>query len=237
MFCTSFATGEASSYTTTATTHNSENAILDLMTALAITPLIKAVQLVTPSTQITGEYAHLFAVTISTILHSFLDTLLDAKMMIDEAGLYKLFRILLKLQEQIATIKSMLNFGTEKQLLDEVSAWIRAQEVINIINETIFEVVGMSKRESKSQVQGGNSAIAPTSQLNTSNADGYRAGNKIISEEEKICWKNLAFLPSNSTSGFVLLRYLKPARSYGGCFKKRHKGTVFISLTINLHNL
>lgn len=86
----------------------------------------------------------LVTVVFNALLHSLLDALLEERPAFDEAGLYRLFRIILRLQNFAIDIKSMLksmdpNCLREKdRIFSDLNGWKRAERAIAVLNAEIF---------------------------------------------------------------------------------------------------
>lgn len=90
----------------------------------------------------------------NTVLHALLDSILEVGCLFDESGVYRLFRIILYIQEYASSVKTTLVLPTAATstwtMLQDRSSWQRAEAVLAILNEEVFK----SEKSSRSRRKG-----------------------------------------------------------------------------------
>ena len=95
----------------------------------------------------------------NSLLHSLLDSILEVRCPFDESGLYRLFRVILHLQEFALSTKKLIqseglsSLGTAPdRLLSNLSGWQRAEFAVAVLNNEVFRgTAGKRKHWSRSK--------------------------------------------------------------------------------------
>ena len=181
---------------------------------------------------------HFTSIAINTSLITLLQILIEKKELFDEFGVYKLYRIILKIQEYIYEIKKEWQIPEGERLVASTNIWHKAEIILQILNCAVFSHTIMKSTTSSSSSSNIASTTATTSnntgsnttpivpiirnrqsiELNPQNIEG------IITPEERENWEKLA-VPLRQR----LLCCYKPTR--------RQKGTVFVALELNIQNM
>ena len=179
---------------------------------------------------------HFTSIAINTSLTTLLQILIEKKEFFDEFGVYKLYRIILKIQEYIYEIKKEWQIPEGERLVSSTNIWHKAEIILQILNCAVFSHTVMKSTASSSNIASTTatssnnhtgSNTVPTVpiirnrqsiELNPQNIEGT------ITLEERENWEKLAVPPRQR-----LLCCYKPTR--------RQKGTVFVALELNLQNM
>ena len=184
------------------------------------------------------------ALAVNETLRCFLRYLLDNAEQFDESGVYKLFRIVLKLQEHVGELKKQLNVDASVTLIKDARVWCTAEAVLQVLNTAIFmersaltPKVATSSPAANGAVGGDGSQRRQEQQQSGSDALRRFGDVNLLNDVEKTKWANMASCrTTRDKSGALnfnnlLDTFLGPPRY------KRHKGTVFASLQIDTRNL
>jgi len=112
---------------------------------------------------------HYTSLVVNTTLETFLQYLVDETLLFDESGVYKLFRIVLKLQEYVSDLKKGCDVQPGEKLIKDTRPWEKAEAILQILNAAIFSV----KCASASTVRG---SMEQASDTATEDASGIGAG-------------------------------------------------------------
>lgn len=82
----------------------------------------------------------LYSRVISETLRSLLSAILDNKLVIDEGGLYKLYRLLLGIEEIVVKARFQTNHPANQRFINDNKAWTLAQSTLDTLNQTLFEI-------------------------------------------------------------------------------------------------
>ena len=95
----------------------------------------------------------------NSLLHSLLDSVLEVRCPFDESGLYRLFRVMLHLQEFALRTKKLLQSedGTclttvQDRLLSDLSGWRRAEFAVAVLNGEVFRGAANKQRKGAAPV-------------------------------------------------------------------------------------
>lgn len=177
------------------------------------------------------------ALAFNSTLQSILDYVLQHNEPFDESGVYQLFRIILKLQEYISEVKKDLKLDNSQRLITDVSVWSKAERVLQTLNTAIFAEPHINN--ASSAVQSGSGPESPS----------RSRSRHALTEAERAAWAKLAnpYHRSNNSSGGSeasrktngSMSAMNPSRWLGAIQqrRKRHKGTVFIVLELDMQNL
>eukprot|EP01035_Chromulina_nebulosa_P025998 gene25998-33987_t len=92
----------------------------------------------------------------NSLLHSLLDSILEVRCPFDESGLYRLFRVILHLQEFVLSTKKLLQSEgfsfLANTLLSNLSGWRRAEFAVAVLNNEVFRgTAGKKQRWSRTR--------------------------------------------------------------------------------------
>lgn len=175
----------------------SESELCNILRESGIDPIVEAIQKVASSGQLEC-FRGLISSAVNATLDTLLNTILQQQLQFDESGLYKFYRLLLKLQECVDELKRRLDLARDEHLILDLTSWKRAQYAINQINDAIFQRNTLHQTSDKGRL------------MRTSD------------------WQQLV----NQSNDGLLTKWLQQVRQW----QKRHKGTVFVSLTLDLNN-
>lgn len=240
-----------------AATTQTEQAIYNMMKKYSIEPvhstLSRAALLQYAPNCVQHVVVRFTALAFNSALQSLLDYILQHREPFDESGVYQLFRIILKLQEYISEVKKELQYEPAQRLIADTTVWTKAERILQTLNTAIFAEPGVDNTLNANQ----SGAQSPTNSR-------YRT---VLTDEERTAWAKLANpyhtsssasrtssssnkvgsvggIHTSKSSGSVAavgggVSVPNPVRWFGAMKqrRKRHKGTVFIVLELDMQNL
>lgn len=165
------------------------------------------------------RHASLTSLCLNAALDSLLDAVLQRGLRVDEAGLYALFRQVLRLQEAVQELKRSLNIGVGERLISDVNPWRRAECALNVINTEIFRGEFSTRGKGRDRVAQG--AIGSSMSVGL--------GQSALSETEELQFRATACRSSDKPLHSRVLEGLR--------WRKKHKGTIFVALSIDVSTL
>ena len=196
----------------------SEVVLFSLLRDHSIHPVYTSIALTcdVPTTQ------HYTSLALNATLTHFLRYLLMHEERFDEPGVYQLFRTILKLQEYIGDVKKELNMAASQKLVQDSSVWRRAECIVQVLNSEVFSVVSAgSAKHTKSGIRGTNTTQNSSEQNHNTTISASISNSSILSNNEQIAWRKLVGVQKRRQS----------------LTRQRHKGTVFVTLELDLNNL
>lgn len=158
-------------------------------------------------------FRDLIADILSTQILTLLNAIINSNVSIDEAGLYKLYRLILKLQEATTTTRQQLGLPPSEQLVHP-SIWLLTQFIIDYLNESIFDANNQNVPLIRTPF--------PPIPTTLEKYQKLRKSWKNIADGN--VWRNLTKKFSKNRSMFDWKKMVS--------WKKRHSGTVFVVLTV-----
>ena len=153
--------------------------------------------------------SRILTIWTNIILDSLFTCILECQCPFDEFGVYKLFRIILKYQDFVISLKKMMGVPTHYVLVTDNSIWIKAEEILQLLNNAVFE---------KSKV---NSCCFNINVIEQKKISSDSSSRMLIDTKEK--WHHLV---------------INKQKTFFSCLKGRKlRGTVFVSLQIPLNGL
>ncbi len=165
------------------------------------------------------RHAGLTSLCLNAALDSLLDAVLQRGLRVDEAGLYALFRQVLRLQEAVQELKRSLKIGVGERLISDVTPWRRAECALNVINTEIFRGESSTRGKGRDRVAQG--AIGSSMSVGL--------GQSALSETEESQFRATACRSSDKPLHSRVLEGLR--------WRKKHKGTIFVALSIDVSTL
>jgi uncharacterized membrane protein YgcG len=206
----------------------SEQELFELIRCFAVDPVWKPFVLV----RLEVKPAHIAAMALNSALVGFLQYIVAAGCQFDELGVYKLYRVLLT--EYISALKKEFGVPVSERLIQVNTEWRRAEAILQILNNAVFEKSTRpdSNKSSNKSSSGGRASNSTTSG-NVGSGSGRGAASVVpgtalnpsgtlLSASDTARWQALATAPP---------RGILPRGS------RRQKGTIFITLELNVDNL
>jgi hypothetical protein len=169
---------------------------------------------------------HLLSLLFENCFLSIFETLLFEKMVIDEQGLHQLFQLINFLQELIQLAKKSVlccDDAHNLRLIQKETMWNYVNGVFELLKGAIHNRRRIGNTEDTNP---------PSVFLATSTSDlrpvSFHSSDCVLTEDEKLQWTNLVKKPS-------LLKMLNFVKKLSN-LRQMHRGTVFISLELNVAN-
>lgn len=163
------------------------------------------------------------ALAFNAMMTALLDHIITEEVAFDEFGVYKLYRILLRLQEAVGVAKKELELQPPCQLMDDITAWNKAEAIVQELNKAVFTT---AKLEYKKLLQD------KSKEINTHNA-----ADQELLEDDLLIGSNSSrsALVLNSIERDKLKRQVTPIRRslFPSQASARRKGTVFVTLELD----
>ena len=170
------------------------------------------------------------AIAFNTVVNALLNHIIAEDVHFDEFGVYKLYRILLRIQEGVGKAKKELGVQNPSNLIEDHSAWDRAEAVLQELNKAVFDVtlskdkIELHRMNSADHcggvngvIGGGESGIIDEEQDEIDDGDNTRS--KVLTSSER----------------GQLKRQVVPLRRcmFSAQAGSRRKGTVFVTLELD----
>lgn len=194
-------------------------AVFTLLKSVGIDPVLRCVDSLDGHNKQVSDESHLLGLAVNSTLQALLDSLLSRRVPFDEAGLAKLYRILLKLQDVVAELRTMLQLPSGLRLVEDFDVWKQAEAGMQVLNETIS--TQRFARISEAERQDQESRMAASSTF---------MDYSVLTREQRAQWKSLAF---DSRRHSWLLYWTVTLRRW----RQQNKRTVFVAMTLETHRL
>lgn len=241
-------------------TTQTEQAIFGMLKKYSIEPVYSTVQYIELQDFLSaGEMhqvsTHFTALAFNSTLQAFLEYFLSNDESFDESGVYQLFRIILKLQEYIAEIKKELKLDGAQRLITDITIWTKAERILQTLNAAIFAEPGKVNPSAGGSVDSPNRSrcrnvlteaetaawTALANPYHCKTARSSSTGGNSISNSNS----NSKSISTGGHSGGgdgnknSMMSAVSPLRWLGARRqrRKRHKGTVFVVLELDMQNL
>jgi hypothetical protein len=89
-------------------------------------------------------YRKQYGQIINVLIRALLTSILEARLRIDEGGLYKLYRLILGVEEYLSKARSYLQYRSNEPFLEDRLPWVQAQALLDLFHCLIFEKPGIS---------------------------------------------------------------------------------------------
>jgi hypothetical protein len=200
------------------TTEINENSTEEHLAIIITSPgfhlFLQVLEILDEGSIVHSQFAPFFEMIINVTLIALFDAFFVAKLKIDEEGMYKLYRLLLKLQELVTLAKNKLNFPKQQKLIEDLIHWKNAEKSLNLINRILFQIQQPKPGKQQLKLQSQQQTItSPTIIVRESTISSFQG---------KIDWKEFVVKKSSSN---LFFNYLQR--------RKRHFGTVFVDLSFN----
>lgn len=118
----------------------SESEIIVMLSKLSFERVADALQrALGPKSTELRSFSPLLGKVINSTLESFLDSIRESRLLIDEGGLYKLYRLILGIEELISKARSFTNFSAREVFLEDPVPWVHAQLLLDYLNSLVFD--------------------------------------------------------------------------------------------------
>eukprot|EP01039_Chlorochromonas_danica_P008810 gene8810-9714_t len=198
-----------------------DKALYTLIKTSGIDPVLQAVDSVEGRRRLKDD-CHVLSVAINASVTALMETLLARRIRFDEAGVYKFYRLLLQLIGLVSQLKKTLQLPEDQHLVEEGVVWQVAEEALQTLHEEVFALQTVAA----SHIHRKNSHDTPLSQAVS---NGILA-TPVLSSQQRTQWRQLVF---DYRSTWLVVRMWDGLRRW----RARHRGTVFVALTVDLHDL